>query len=267
MLRLTVMLILLATAVVFGNSFADALAGGGDAADSFGHGLVLFLHQLLLVYWLGPDIAVFIWSRRVVNTGLGPEQRVAAGRIMTTIDLVPRACLALFLTVAGILTETYGISHPWWQMAGIVLLGPVWLFVVLAAWFREGSQFGRTMTTLDTWLRIALVVGIPLSVAYSWTTGRLADAPWINVKLIILAGIILLGLLMRVHLRRFFDGVEKLAAEGQSVETDQQMASSLSGARRYVHAIWLLLLWAALLGVVKPGEPEQPPPVASTARR
>jgi hypothetical protein len=257
MLRVTLVLIMFATVFVFGQSFAD-VANAGGSADRFAHNFVLFLHQLLLVYWIGPDIAVFIWSRSAVNPQLGPEQRVTAGRMMTSIDLVPRVCLALFLTVAGILSDTYGITHPWWQMAGIVLLGPVWLFIVLGAWMKQGTDFGRTLAKLEIWVRIALVVGIPLSVVYSSMTGRLEDTPWITGKLMILAAVILLGVVMRVRLQGFFDGVDKLEAAGPSPETDQQMATSQKRAQPFVYAIWLLLLWAALLGVVKPGEPETP---------
>jgi len=263
MLRITFVLILFATVFVFGQSFADALGADAGATESFGHTFVAFLHQLLLVYWIGPDIAVFIWSRSAVNPEVGVEQRVAAGRMMTTIDLVPRVCLALFLTVAGILSETYGMTHPWWQMAGIILLGPVWLFIVLGAWLKQGTDFGRTLAKLDIWLRAALVVGIPVSVVYSVMTGRLADMPWIGGKLMILAVVILLGLLMRLRLQGFFDGVEKLAADGPSPEVDQRMAHSLKRTRPLVHVMWLLLLWAALLGVVKPGEAEPPDPMAN----
>ncbi|MBT8443318.1 MAG: hypothetical protein KJO13_01145 [Gammaproteobacteria bacterium] len=257
MLRVTYIAIMFATLFVFGLSFADAIDAGGTP-NSFAHTFVLFLHQLLLVYWIGPDIAVFVWSRLAVNPQLGPEQRVTAGRMMTVIDLVPRVCLALFLTVAGILSETYGITHPWWQMVGIVLLGPVWLFIVLGAWLKQGSEFGRTLATFDIWVRVALVIGIPASVAYSTMTGRLEDTPWITGKLMILAAVILLGLLMRLRLQGFFDGVDRLAADGPSPETDRQMATSQKRSRPFVYAIWLLLLWAALLGVVKPGDTSLP---------
>jgi hypothetical protein len=235
------------------------------APDSFAHNLVLFMHQLLVVYWIGPDIAVFIWSRSAVNSQLGPEQRVTAARMMTVIDFVPRICVALFLTVAGVLSETYGITHPWWQMVGIVLLGPVWLFLVLAAWFKRGSEFGATMARLDSWLRIALVVGVPASVAYSSATGRLADTPWITGKLMILAAIILLGLVMRRRLQAFFDGADRLEADGPSPEIDAQMATGLKRARPFVHAIWVLILVAGLMGVVKPGDTGDVKPVAAVA--
>lgn len=253
MARFILVLVLLSTAVLFGQVLADS-PGAGGADEAFSHTFVLFLHQLLVVYWIGPDIAVFIWSRSAINPQLGPEQRVTAARMMSVIDLVPRVCVALFLTVAGLLSETYGISHPWWQMAGIILLGPVWLFLVLGAWLKRGSEFGRTLAKFDTWLRIALVVGIPASVAYSSMTGRLVDTPWITGKLMILAAIILFGLIMRRRLQAFFDGVDRLEAEGPSADVDRQMSTSLKRARPFVHAIWLLILWAGLMGVVKPGD-------------
>jgi hypothetical protein len=257
MLRVAIVLILFATAFVFGQSFADVMSGEAGAADSFGHNFVLFLHELLLVYWLGPDIAVFIWSRSAVNPALATEQRIAAGHMMTMIDLVPRVCLALFLTVAGILSETYGVTHPWWQMVGIVLLGPVWLALVLGAWMKRGTDAGATLAKYDLWMRAALVVGIPISVVYSTMTGRLADTPWITAKLLILAVIILFGLLMRLRLRAFFEGIDKLESDGPSPEVDTLMATSLKRTRPFVHVIWLLLLAAALLGIVKPGEAER----------
>jgi len=166
------------------------------------------------------------------------------------------------LEVAGILTETYGIEHPWWQMAGIVLLGPVWLFLVLAAWLRDGTGFGRTMEKLDVWLRMLLVLGIPASVAYASATERLQDTPWIAGKLMILAAIILFGLIMRLRFQGFFAGAASLVADGPSADVDRRMSASLRRARPFWLAIWLLLLAAALMGVVKPGDVESVPAAA-----
>ena len=256
MLRAFFWITVFATALLFGQSFAETLGAEAATDENFGHTMVLFLHQLLLVYWLGPDIAVFIWSRHVVNAQLDVEQRIVAGKMMTTIDIVPRVCLSLFLTVAGILSETYGLPHPWWQMVGIILLGPVWLTIVLLSYLKRGSDFGDLVARFDLWLRGVLVIGIPISVSWSWSTDRLADSPWIAAKLMILAVVILLGLIMRLRFRAFFEGLNRLEADGQSAAVDTMMATSLSRARPFGHVIWLLLLWASLLGVIKPGEQE-----------
>ena len=79
----------------------------------------------------------------------------------------------------------------------------------------------------------------------------------------ILAAIILLGLIMRRRLQAFFDGADRLETEGPSPEIDTQMATGLKRARPFVHAIWLLILCAALMGVVKPGDAGKSAEVAS----
>jgi len=256
MLRAFFWVTLIAAILLFGQTFAGVLSTEAVTDSDLGHTMVLFLHQLLLVYWLGPDIAIFAWSRLAVNDELDVEQRIVAGKMMTQIDIVPRVCLSLFLTVAGILSNTYGMAHPWWQMAGIILLGPFWLTIVLLSYLNRGSNFGDQITRFDLWLRGLLVVAIPVSVAWSFSTGRFADSPWIAGKLMVLAAIILLGLIMRLRLRAFFAGLAKLETEGQSEMGDTRMERSLMRARPFVYSIWVLLMWAALMGVFKPGERE-----------
>ena len=96
-----------------------------------GHDIALLIHLLLFVYWLGGDIGVFYSSGLSVNRNLSREARQMAGKIMINLDLIPRLCLSLMLTVGGILTEYYGIDHPTWQWVGIILLGPVWFCALL----------------------------------------------------------------------------------------------------------------------------------------
>ena len=155
-----------------------------------GYEVLMVVHQLLFVFWLGPDIGVYAWSRKVINPELTPDQRLAAANVMHTIDIMPRVCLSLMLTVGGILTEAVGLEHPLWQLAGIILLGPVWLTIVLVAYIKEGTALGATVNRLDLWLRWALFAGVIVSVAYSTSTGRLDVAPWVGWKLLLFAAVI-----------------------------------------------------------------------------
>jgi len=63
-----------------------------------------------------------------------------AGRIMLALDLIPRICMSLMLTVSALLAETVGIPHPAWQMTAVLLLGPVWLALVLFLHLREAVR-------------------------------------------------------------------------------------------------------------------------------
>jgi len=215
--------------------------------------LVLFFHQVLFVFWLGPDIGVYMWSTKAVNPQLSPGQRLAAGRIMRVIGLLPQICMSLMLTVGGVLTELKGIEHPWWQMVAIWLLGPFWLALTLLVYTSAGTERGARLAQLDIWFRWLIVFSVPLSVIYAANTGRLADWPWIMTKLLLFAAVVFFSLRMRQCLAPFIAGLEKLAAEGPSQQLDSVLNKSISRARLFMFASWLALAVAAALGMIQPG--------------
>jgi hypothetical protein len=141
-------------------------------------------------------------------------------------------------------------------MAGIVLLGPVWLTLVLIAVFRDGTAFGASAQRFESWLRWLLIVAVPLSVAYSTVTGRLALAPYVGAKLLLFALVLLFGHLLRARLAPLRQALAELGTTGPSTAGDEAMRVSLARSRPYSVAIWLALLTAALMGVLKPGVPQ-----------
>ncbi|MCY3988074.1 MAG: hypothetical protein OXF94_05710, partial [Gammaproteobacteria bacterium] len=134
------------------------------AEGDLGHTIWLILHLVLFAYWLGGDIGVFYSTRMILNRSNTPDQRFMASRIMMWIDLLPRLCLSMMLTVGGILSEYVGVSHPPWQYAMIVLLGPVWFTVLLIMHFRHNASFMPLLTKLDLWFRWFLIAAIVVSV-------------------------------------------------------------------------------------------------------
>jgi len=240
---------LIGCALIAFSSGAWAATGG----DSLSYTLVLFLHQVLFVFWLGPDIGVYMWSTKVVNTELTPAQRVSAARIMRSIEIIPRCCMSLMLTIGGILTAMMGIEHPWWQMVGIVLLGPVWLTITLLTFFRTDSNIGATLYKIDMWFRWLVVVTVVASAGYSMATERLADFPWVTGKLLLFAAVVFFGIMMRMRLAPFMAAVNQLETAGPSPEVDSTLQRIVSRARPFMFAAWLALAMAAGLGMVQPG--------------
>ncbi|MEC9375760.1 MAG: hypothetical protein VYA80_05240 [Pseudomonadota bacterium] len=217
---------------------------------SFGHNLVVLIHVLLFVYWLGGDLGVFYSSKFVVRPDLKPESRVIAAKIMLDLDLIPRICMTLMITVGGLLTEYIGIEHPPWQMAGIILLGPVWLSMVLFLHFREGTEAAKTVAKWDMWIRWAVVIAIPISVTYSILTDRLAGNMWVAIKLIIFAILVLSGIMVRKKIGGFFSTLIKLK-KGEPVtdEDNDAMIKSLGVVRRYVFTIWVGVFLEGIIGI------------------
>ena len=217
------------------------------------HATLLVIHLLLFVYWLGGDLGVFYSSRFVVDPKLTREARLTAAKIMLDIDLIPRICLALMLTVGGLLTEFYGVEHPPLQLAAIVLLGPVWLAMVLFVHFREGTAAGHRIARIDFAFRWFMIAAICASVAWSVATGRLAAQPWIAAKLLVFAFLIFCGLMIRVGMPPFVAAFRNLAARGASDADNLQLQQSLARVRPWVFAIWAGVLLEAVIGVWKPG--------------
>lgn len=218
-----------------------------------GHALVRYLHVLLFVYWLGGDAGVFYSSTFVLNEKLTKEARLTAFRIFVNLDMLPRYCLALMLTVGGILAEFVGYRHQPWEMAAIVVLGPVWVWVVHMVHAREGTAFGRALGRADYYFRVVMIFVLVGSVVYHWTTGPLRPYPWLAAKLLIFAFLIFCGFMIRRNLPPFIDGFRAMVASGATPDSDRRMRDGMAACRPYVFAIWAGVAVSAFIGMWKPG--------------
>lgn len=219
------------------------------------HDLFLIIHLLLFCYWLGGDLGVYYSSGFVIDPKLSPPSRLVAAKIMVNLDLVPRICMALMLTVGGLLSERW-LEHPTWQMAAIILLAPFWLAMVLTIHVKEGQPVAKSIARFDYWFRWVVVISIIVSVAYSFSTGRLDPAPWIGAKLLIFAGLVFCGIMIRRYIGPYAAGIHALAKGSITDPENVAMAQSLRQCRWFVYAIWVGLIVEAALGVIEPGGQE-----------
>jgi hypothetical protein len=218
------------------------------------HGIVKYLHVLLFVYWLGGDAGVFYSARFVLNSNLSRDARLTAFKIFVNLDMLPRYCLALMLTVGGVLAEFIGYEHPMWQTIAIVALGPIWVWVVHTIHAKEGTEFGKTLATADRYFRIFMIFALVASVAYHWTTGPLRPYPWLAAKLLIFAFLIFCGFMIRIKIPPFIEGFKVLAASGATPESDRKMQEGMGASIPYVLLIWAGVAISALIGILKPGQ-------------
>jgi hypothetical protein len=215
------------------------------------HQIMVVIHVLLFVYWLGGDLGVFYSSKFVVRGDISPESRAVAAKIMLDLDQIPRMCMSVMLTVGGILTEFIGIPHPLYQKVGIVLLGPVWLFCVTYLHFWHDGKAHALITKFDMFIRYAVVIGIPVSVWTHWESNNLAEYPWVAGKLIIFAFLVFCGIMIRKKIGPFFTILMKCkAGETPSEEENAIQRKSLSQARVWVFMIWAGVFLSALSGIM-----------------
>ena len=216
-----------------------------------GHQIMVIIHVLLFVYWLGGDLGVFYASKFVVKPDISPESRAISAKIMLDLDQIPRICMTLMLTVGGILTAFIGVPHEWYQWIGILSLGPVWLFCVMYLHFRHGSKVYPLVAKFDMFIRYAVVIGIPISVWLHWDSNDLNEYRWVAAKLIIFAFLVFCGIMVRGKIGPFFSVLMKCRAG--EVPTDEENAAqrkSLSQVRVWVFMIWAGVFLEGFIGIV-----------------
>ena len=209
-----------------------------------------FAHVLGFVYWLGVDTAVYYTSRYAVDRSLAQETRITTIRILFALDLMPRICMTLILPVGIHLAWRYGlVPIPTAAMTMIWLICIAWLAMVLFLHFRHGSPKHGVLTRFDFYFRLIVIGSLAAYAILSLTSDAGARVDWVAWKLLIFAGLVSCGLMIRVKLRSFGPAFGRLLA-GQASETDDAaISSSIAATRPWVLLIWLGLLVSAYLGM------------------
>jgi hypothetical protein len=219
-----------------------------------GYDLLVLLHVLLFVYWLGGDLGVFYSSRYLTKPELPPATRATVLKILLFIDMAPRVCLISMLPVGFTLAYWQGwVALPGWGLALIWLGGLAWLWLAITLYIREHDPAIKPLTTFDWWLRVGVIAALILLGVWAlvgsdpWIT-----QPWLSLKLIVMGLIIFCGLMIRVTFKPFGPAFGALMRTGSTPEVEQAMAASLSASRTWVVLLWIGLLIMAFLGIHKP---------------
>jgi hypothetical protein len=212
--------------------------------------LLQFAHVLGFVYWLGVDTAVYYTSRYAVDRTLSPETRVTSIRILFAIDLIPRICMTMVLPLGLQLAWKLGlVAVPAAALAAIWLICFAWLGMVLFLHFRHGSPKHGTLTKFDFYFRIVVILALTAYALLSLTSDSGAKVDWVAWKLLIFAGLMSCGLMIRIMLKPFGPAFGRLVAGQASEEDDAAISASIASTRPWVLVIWLGLFTSAWLGI------------------
>jgi hypothetical protein len=218
-----------------------------------------YLHILLFVYWLGADLGVFVAARYVARGDLPLDERLRFLELLLRVDMGPRTALILMIPVGSTLAAQLGAAP-----VLTPLLPGIWgaavLWLAVAWWIVLRPRHGATamLTSLDRALRIAVVAGFAAIALASMLRGSPVEAPWLAAKLLLFAGVVLLGLLLRGVLRDWSRGFAQLraAVAGQDAAREREANALIAAAHRrsipYAMLLWLLVAAIAFLGVTKP---------------
>jgi len=215
---------------------------------------MIFLHILVLVYWVGADIGVLYGAHFATNAQYSRETRLTVAQIMGFIDQFPRLSLPMIVTTGTTVAVLRGYMpiDPLWLLP-VWLIGLFWAGMVLALYLnRRTPQRVAALAGFEPWFRLAIALALILAGLASLFGVGITDQGWLAVKLILFAGTIFAALALRKLFDPFRDGMRALRAGTNTAADDAMMRKALIDARPAVWAIWVLALAAAYIGIWQP---------------
>ena len=217
--------------------------------------LLKMAHVLGLVYWLGGDLGVFYTSFYVIDEKRSVDVRVAAAKILFALDQGPRICMTLMLPLGVQLANSIGfIQVPGAVVAIVWLIALGWLAMVLYLHFAGHSKDTKVLTTFDFWFRVFVIVAITAVALLALISpgglpGGWIISPWAAYKLIIFAGLVGSGLMIRIKLKPFGAAFGNIASGKGTPQDNAAMNGSLARTRPFALLIWAGLLVNTALGL------------------
>lgn len=214
----------------------------------------IFLHVMLLVYWLGADIGVFYCSFHIRRADYPKETRLAVLKISGFINQFPLAVGIFILPVGLQLADGLGLS----PITGAWLLVP---WVLAVAWFLlnlrvaklRGSPAGKRLAQIDLGIRVALILVLVVSAIWTFVAGEPWGANWVALKVLVFAYVLTCGIGIRVTYRNAGAVFGKLAAlPATTPELEAEITRLTKAVKPWVLTLWAGLVVMAAIGITQP---------------
>ncbi|MCD9088595.1 hypothetical protein [Stenotrophomonas sp. SY1] len=215
--------------------------------------LLLLLHLLIGGYWLGGDLGVFYIAGKIADPAQPLPVRLFSAKAMMLLDMIPRTCLIMAFGTGLTVATQAGLLplHGWLWLVWLVTLG--WLALAWAAFVKEHSAAGHRIARVDFYVRLVVLAGCVAAGVDAFSDGGLiAQSRWLGAKLVLFAGIISMGLLVRIQLRPFGPLFGKVVSNTATDAEQLALKQLVARVKIPVLCIWMIILAIMALGKLKP---------------
>lgn len=225
--------------------------------ESFGfstYQVLVFLHLLMFVLWLGADVGVFMLGQHFrKREKYDLPQRMVLLQLLVDLDMVPRTAWALMvpLTISMVAAGGYW-DVPLWGIALSWLIGGVWIWLVWDSHAHDQTPRAarnRKIESILTYGLTAFYLGLGV---ISLATGEPLAPVWLATKALMFGIIFLAAIMIDVAFKPVGPQLVALLGQGSSDETELPLLRTMNRTRIWVWIVYALLLATAFLGNVKP---------------
>lgn len=212
-----------------------------------------YVHILLFVLWLGPDLGVFIATVLVKDPNRSFEVRKMLVRVSILGHVLPRVCFALILPTGVELTGainvyplTPGLRAVSWAIS------IVWLIVILVGVRTQGKALGANLRIIELVFEAFAGLGFVAYGLNSLATGAPIDDPWFAAKLFLFGLVFWAAIAADISFRPFYAPFNEMALEGSTPEREEAVSAAVNHALVAMATQYILIAAVAFIGKVKP---------------
>lgn len=207
---------------------------------------------MLLVYWLGADLGVFLLAKAAKRPELSFTERAFALQMAVRIDLVPRLCFTVMFPVGLQVTASGSFAViPAWACALSWAISLAWIALLETLGRNEGKPIAVRMNRWHLGLQALLLVIIGAIGVSSWLGHGPLPGGWFAAKIVLFALIFAMGIGIDFAFRPVGPAFMRLATEGSKSDIENTISVAVDDAIRYVLGLYALLIVSAFLGITK----------------
>ena len=216
--------------------------------------LIVFVHIILFVLWLGADVGVFMLGQHFRKRDkYDLPQRLILLQLLVNLDMVPRTAWALMVPLTLTMVDAGGWWElPVWSLVAAWVVGGFWLWLVWDAHRHDQTERAARDRKIEQLLTIGLTVfylGLGL---VSLSQGFPLAPVWLATKALMFGLIFAAAIMIDVAFKPVGPQLGKLIAQGSSNETEIPLLRTMNRTRIWVWIVYFLLLATAFLGNIKP---------------
>jgi hypothetical protein len=217
------------------------------------YALLVFIHVLLFVFWLGTDLGVAILGEHFRKRTYSLPERLTILKLLVITDMGPRTAWALMVPITiSMLTAGGYWNVPMWGLGLAWLVGGYWLWLV---W--RGHSLGQDPKAVplkmqEFWLKVLLAVFYLALGVISLAQNAPLEPDWLASKALLFGVIFAAAIMIDVVFKPLGPVLGNLIEKGSSDETEVPLLKIMSKTRLWVWIVYALLVITAFLGNVKP---------------
>jgi len=216
--------------------------------------LLVYVHLLAFVFWLGADAGVFMLGQHFrKREKYDLQTRLVLLQLLVNLDMVPRTAWALMVPLSLSVVDAGGYwDIPAWGLALAWIGGGIWLWLVWDAHIHDQTPRAVRDRKIEAWFRYAFTLFYLALGSISLVTGEPLAPTWLATKALMFGLIFAAAIMIDVAFKPVGPQLGKLITDGSNDATEIPLLKTMNATRIWVWIVYLLLFATAFLGNIKP---------------